>query len=238
MGTTSFLIDDRIAIDAGALARRLSVEEQARIDHVFFTHSHLDHVVGLPFLLDSVFEERREPVIAHGSEQTLAALEQHVFNNVIWPDFRKLCNAHGPLLAFEALEPGRVQRLGDVALVPFALDHSVPCLGYLVQSATGSVAICGDTCSIDGLLEALGAVRNLKAVILEASFPRALEAVAKASRHLSTDGLAREVARLPPDLPVLVTHLKPECADVIADEIAALGLPQVALLEEQREYEF
>ena len=49
--STSFLIDDDILLDAGSGAMRLTRAAMARIDHVFITHSHLDHILSLPLLL-------------------------------------------------------------------------------------------------------------------------------------------------------------------------------------------
>ena len=45
--STSFLVNDRIAIDAGAIAGRLSLDEQSRIETVLVSHPHLDHVRDL-----------------------------------------------------------------------------------------------------------------------------------------------------------------------------------------------
>lgn len=52
--TTSFLLDDRILIDAGTGVGDLTLEEMLRIEHVFLTHSHLDHIAALPLMIDSM----------------------------------------------------------------------------------------------------------------------------------------------------------------------------------------
>jgi 3',5'-cyclic-nucleotide phosphodiesterase len=46
--TTSFLINDSILIDAGTGVGDLSFSALTRIEHVFITHSHLDHIACLP----------------------------------------------------------------------------------------------------------------------------------------------------------------------------------------------
>ena len=56
--TTSLLLDDDILIDAGTGLEDLTVEQLERIDHVFLTHSHLDHVSGLPLMIDSIGARR------------------------------------------------------------------------------------------------------------------------------------------------------------------------------------
>ena len=85
--TTSFLINHNILIDAGTGVGDLTLEEMRRIDHVFLTHSHLDHVAALPLMLDAVSSLRNHPVQVHALPATIAALQAHVFNNTIWPDF-------------------------------------------------------------------------------------------------------------------------------------------------------
>ena len=45
--TTSLLVDGDVLIDAGTGVGDLSLEEMSRIQHVFLTHSHLDHIAIL-----------------------------------------------------------------------------------------------------------------------------------------------------------------------------------------------
>jgi ribonuclease BN (tRNA processing enzyme) len=59
--TTSMLVDHDILIDAGTGVADLSLAELALIDHVFLTHSHLDHIASLPLLIDSVSDCATNP---------------------------------------------------------------------------------------------------------------------------------------------------------------------------------
>jgi len=238
MRPSCLLLDDRLALDAGALTTTLPLEAQARVDHVVLTHAHLDHVATLPFLIDNVFPLRDTPVTVLGSQQTIDTLQAHLFNDSLWPDFTAIRNDRTVLLQYEVLEPGRPRSLGDLTLTPFAMDHSVPCHGYLVQGPDSALAVCGDTCSTEGVAQALAAARGLAAVVLEVSFPERAADVARASRHLTPSGFAREVARLPAGVPVFVTHLKPDMVDELRAEVLALGLEQVQFLEQDREYVF
>ena len=85
--TTSMLIDDDCLIDAGSGVLRLGLDELARIDHVFLTHSHLDHIVELPFLADLVVTQKSTPLKIYGLSSTLDDLRRYVFNDRVWPDF-------------------------------------------------------------------------------------------------------------------------------------------------------
>jgi hypothetical protein len=110
--TTSFLLDDDILIDAGTGVGDLTLDEMARIDHILVSHSHLDHVLAIGLLADSVTRRRvadeRPPVQVHALPQTIAALRAHVFNGVIWPDFTRLPSPDHPVLRFVPIEVGHV----------------------------------------------------------------------------------------------------------------------------------
>ena len=66
------LIDDDVLIDAGTGIGDLALEDLDPIRHVFLTHAHLDHVAGLPMLVDRVFDENfTEPLTVYAREETL-----------------------------------------------------------------------------------------------------------------------------------------------------------------------
>src|SRR3569623_2728566 len=106
--TTSLLVDDDILIAAGRGVGDLSLEQMAKVSHVFVTHSHLDHVAFLQLLVDSVFELSHEPLIIHGLPETLRALNQRIFNWVIWPAFNKLPTPQRPVMVNAPMQPGEV----------------------------------------------------------------------------------------------------------------------------------
>ena len=83
--TTSFLIDGRILIDAGTGVGDLTLDEMQAIDHVFLTHSHLDHIAALPLMLDAISSRRSQPVQVHALPETIAALQAHVLTTSSGP---------------------------------------------------------------------------------------------------------------------------------------------------------
>ena len=83
MRTTSFLLYDNILIDAGTGVCDLTLEQLMKIDYLFLTHSHLDHICSLPFMLDAVGMLRSNPLTVFGIPETIKALQDHIFNNVI-----------------------------------------------------------------------------------------------------------------------------------------------------------
>ena len=122
--TTSLLVDEDILIDAGSGVGDLSLDEMAAVRHIFLTHSHLDHIAYIPLMLDSIFEERAEPLVVHGQAVTLEALQKHIFNWVIWPDFARLPSTDRPVLRYETMAPGQVMDMGGRSFEMIPVEHA------------------------------------------------------------------------------------------------------------------
>ncbi|HLD14454.1 MAG TPA: 3',5'-cyclic-nucleotide phosphodiesterase [Burkholderiales bacterium] len=218
--TTALLVDDDILIDAGTGVGELEVEALARIDHVFFTHSHLDHVAALPFLLDTVGAMRSNPIIVHAQEVTLTALRGHIFNNVIWPDFAHIPTPEKPFMKYATLAPGVETTLGKRRIRSVPVNHVVPAVGYLVHGPGGSLAFSGDTTVNDSFWQAVNACDDLKHVIIETSFPDSQAELSRISKHLCPSMLVSELRKLKPGPSIHITHLQPGLEDGIMAEIA------------------
>jgi len=218
--TTSLLVDDDILIDAGTGVGELALEALKRIDHVFLTHSHLDHHAALPMLLDTVGAARTRPITVHAQEATLAALRTHVFNNVIWPDFSRIPTPEKPFMSYALLPPGGEAVLGVRRIRSAPVTHTVPAVGYIVRGNNGSLAFSGDMTVNDGFWTALNACDDLRHVIVETSFLDADEELARISAHLCPSMLAGELRKLRPGPQVHITHLQPGFEDGIMAEIA------------------
>ena len=230
--TTSFLIDHDVLIDAGTGVGDLSLAEMACIDHVFLTHSHLDHVAALPLMVDAVAGQRRKPITVHALAGTIAALRDHVFNNVIWPDFSRIPSASTPLLAFEPLEIGAIVALAGKRIEALPALHTVPAVGYSVCSgASGCWVFSGDT---GGTPEFWARVNQLpvRMLVLETAFSNREQRLAELSRHLSPRTLASELDAIAStgDYPVYITHTKPAQTEIIMREISDLADTRSALL--------
>ncbi len=218
--TTSLLLDDDILIDAGTGVGELALDELQRVDHVFLTHSHLDHLAALPFMLDTVGAHRTRPVTLHAQPVTLETLQTHIFNNRIWPDFNRIPTPEKPFLTYQPLAVGSEAMLGRRRLRSVPVKHTVPAVGYLVSGPGGSLAFSGDMTVNDGFWQALNACPDLKHVIVETSFLDADEELARVSCHLCPSMLAGELRKLKPGPQVHITHLQPGYEDGIMTEIA------------------
>lgn len=222
--TSSFLLGERILIDAGTGLSRLGSDKLLAVDHVFLTHSHLDHVCALAFMADAVFGLREQPFAIHALPATLAALKAHLFNDVLWPDFSRLPRQGSPTLRYHELNPA--YEFGALHLRPFQAVHSVPAVGYVIDSPAGRTLLSGDTTITDDYITAVAALGPLRWLVMECAFPAAMSGIAGLSGHVSPDGLAQLVQAIDhPGLQVVLTHLKPGCErEIMADVDGRLAL--------------
>lgn len=207
--TTSLLIDRDILIDAGTGVEELSLAELKAIDAVFITHSHLDHIATLPMLVDTVGEFRDKPLTVYATAETTSILRDHIFNWKVWPDFTEIPNAESPFMHFVPIVLGETLVFGDRRITVLPANHTVPAVGFLLDSGRSSLAFSGDTGENAAFWAEINAVSNLRYLIIETAFPDGQRALALASKHLCPSMLASELARLTRPADVFVTHLKP-----------------------------
>ena len=212
--TTSFLLDDSILIDAGTGVGDLALDELARIDHILISHSHLDHVLSIGLLADSVLRMRatqgRGPIVVHALPETLAALRQHIFNNVIWPDFTRLPSVDAPALRFSPIAVGQQLQLDGHRIEVLSAAHTVPAVGFAVDGGDqrGWWIYTGDTGPNPLLWQRLASMKVAQLVI-ETAFSDEERSLANLSRHLCPTSLREELSQLAGSVDVYVTHIKP-----------------------------
>ena len=219
--TTSFLVDSDVLIDAGTGVGDLSLAELTRIDHVFVTHSHLDHVTSIPFLVDTVGGMRSEPITVHATAATIGILRKHLFNWALWPDFAEIPTADAPYMRYEEVALGRSVRLGARSFTPLPAVHTVPAIGYHLDSGAGSLVFSGDTGPNDEHWRIVNRIANLKVLIIETAFSNKERELAEVSKHLCPSMLIEELAKLELDPAVWITHLKPGEIELTMQEIEA-----------------
>ena len=160
--TTSFLVDDDVVIDCGTGVGDLAAAELARVTDVFLTHAHVDHTGFLPMLIDATIAARAEPLVVHGTTETLDALARHVFNNEIWPDFTRIPTPERPFLRYATLAVGEAMEVKGRHFTALPVAHTVPAVGYHLDSGRASLVFSGDTGPCDSLWRAVNNIGNLK----------------------------------------------------------------------------
>ena len=172
--TTSLLVDDDILIDAGTGVGDLTLAEMARIRHIFITHSHLDHIAGIPLMVDSIFGQITQPIVIHASAETVNALRQHIFNWTIWPDFTRLPSDQRGVMRYEVMVPYEVRVIEGRIVRMIPVNHIVPAVAYSIEHNGRVAAFTGDTTTNDTLWAALNDYPGLEVLIAECAFPKRL----------------------------------------------------------------
>lgn len=217
--TTSLLLDEEILIDAGTGVGDLSLAQQRRIRHVFLTHCHLDHVCGLAFMADNLFDLIEQPITVHASRETLQALREHVFNWKIWPDFSQLPDETSPLLRWREMAMEESVELGEERrITAFRVLHTVPANGYAIEGRSGTFAFTGDTYADDMLWTFLNRLPRLDKLMIEIAFPDEEAALSHASKHFTPELLGRELRKLEHKPRLYLTHHKPGTETYIEKE--------------------
>jgi len=237
--TTSFLVDQDILIDAGTGVGDLSLAELALIDHIFVTHSHLDHVNSIAFFLDSVGALRPKPVTVYAMGPTIETLKKHLFNWDVWPDFTQIPTPEAPWLRYQEIEVGKVIALGGRKITVLPANHTVPAVGYHLDSGKGSLVFTGDTGPNDALWTAVNQVANLKFLIIETAFSDKDRRLAELALHLCPSMLGEELAKLERPAEIYITHLKPAEIELTMQEIEELpGDRRLLPLQNNHVFEF
>lgn len=217
--TTSFLLDQDVLIDAGTGVMELSLTELALIDHVFVTHSHLDHIACIPFMVDSVGFMRDHPLTIYASEDTLDILRQHIFNWKIWPDFSEIPNTQQPYMRYQPIEMGVTTVLNGRKITAIPANHVVPAVGYHLDSGAASLVFSGDTTTNDPLWDVVNKIDNLRYLVIETAFSNSEKELAIISKHLCPSMLAEELAKFKREAEIFITHLKPGELELTMGEI-------------------
>ncbi len=222
--TSSFLVNERVAIDAGALTSGLELAEQAKIEVCLVSHAHLDHVRDLSTLADNRCQMNAPTLTVAGTRETLTMLRTHFFNGVIWPDFSQISSANGPTLRFQELDPERPTELAGMKVRAVMVSHTIETAAFVIEDERGAIAYSGDTGPTDRMWEVLDELPHLKALLMEVSFPNREQGLATASGHHTPRTLGADLAkfRAPTDLPTLLYHIKPVFQAEVEKECAAL----------------
>lgn len=229
--TTSFLINGELLIDAGAVASVLSVDEQTKIDHILISHSHLDHIKDLAFLCDNCFGLRKDPFEVYTHASVKKILKDHLFNETIWPDFTILPNEIHPTIRINAIEPEKTFSIEKYKITPILVQHPNDAMGFIIEDPSCAVLFTVDTAATERIWQKARDIKNLKAIFTEVSFPNALKGVAKSSDHHTPSSLKQEISKMPPSIPIILTHFKPNYREVIFKELKELNEDRIQVLE-------
>ncbi len=209
--TSAFVIDQRLALDAGSLTSGLDLPAQMRLEACLVSHSHLDHIRDLATIADNRCQAEAPPLVVGATRATIAALKTHFFNNVIWPDFSVIPCPARPAIQFVELTPEVPVTLAGYAVRAVEVSHTIDTAGFILEGPGGALAYSGDTGPTQRLWELLNDVHDLRALLMEVSFPNREQRLATVSGHHTPQTLIEDLKKLhrPGDVPVLLYHIKP-----------------------------
>jgi ribonuclease BN (tRNA processing enzyme) len=235
---TTYLINDTVAIDAGSLGLCGTPEEQSRVQHVFLTHSHIDHIGSVPLFVENAYAEGRDCVTFHGSDEVLDCLRRDIFNDRVWPDFISMSKTETPFLRLATLTACQPVDIAGLRITPVPVNHVVPTFGFVIEDGKSSVVIVSDTGPTEEIWDHANQAPNLRAVFLEASFPNALGWLAAASKHLTPAMFGTEVRKLQRRALIVAVHIKARYRETIIRELQALDLPDLEVGQFEKAYVF
>lgn len=217
---TSFLIDGKILIDAGAVAETLEIAEQALIEDIFISHAHLDHTCQMAYLFDNCFGLNSRPFEVHANAPVMEAIKKHLFNNVIWPDFSTLPNKDKPTVKYNVLTPGEGKHYGDYHVLPIQVNHNGGAVGFIFTKDEESLVFTLDTAATDQIWKESHKCKKVVGIFTEVSFPNHMQNIADLSLHHTPQSLEKEIDKMPRDCPIYISHLKPNFLHQLEEEIS------------------
>jgi cAMP phosphodiesterase len=222
--TSAFVVDERIAIDAGSLTSGVDLKGQCALEAVLVSHAHLDHVRDLATLADNRSQNGAPTLPIVATRQTIAILKEHFFNDLLWPNFARIPTKHAPAIRYVEIDPATPLSLGSYGVRAVPVSHSIACCAFIVSREGASIAYSGDTGPTERLWKALNSTPDLKALLMEVSFPNDESKLARLSGHHTPESLAADMKKLERslELPTLLYHIKPSFQAKVERECARL----------------
>jgi len=220
--TSSFYLNNKNVIDAGNLLESMDVRT-VEIENIWITHSHLDHIIDIAYILDNYFNLRKKSLNIIGLPKTIQSIKENFLNDTIWPDFSKIKLKQSDEMAvtYTELEIDTEYRVGDNETIrAFQTDHTVASCGFIYKKDKSSVMITADTLCLDNVINILEKDLNISALVVECSFSNDLKELAIESKHLTSELLFNQLERLKrDDIRLYINHIKPAFLKKVTEEI-------------------
>jgi ribonuclease BN (tRNA processing enzyme) len=219
----SLLVDDILAIDAGALTSGLSFEAQQKIRAILLTHHHYDHIRDIPAIAMNLFL-RNKTINIYSIPPVYEALTNHLLNDELYTNFLQKPEPN-PTVRFTVIESGKLLQIEGYSILAVPVNHSIPTVGYQVASPDGKVIFYASDTG-PGLAECWQHV-SPQLLIIEVTAPDKYKDWAASSGHLAPSLLKQELqsfGEVNGYLPqVVVVHMSPHLEKELEVEIAAVA---------------
>jgi cAMP phosphodiesterase len=225
-GTTCVRVSKHCVIDAGNLINTFG-DDVFTIEHIFLTHSHLDHIIDIPFLADLFVTQMSISLKIYGLKETLDDLRQFIFNHRIWPNFEEinLIGHDNKTIELIEIETDIPYSIDDVILTPFKTNHTDGSCGYMIEKNGSAILFTADTYRCPRIWELLDNNPHIHTLVIEVSFPSSFDKLARDSKHLTPALLQSELTRCKRnDFKIYTMHLKTLFAPTIIHELKTMKL--------------
>ncbi len=234
-----FVIDDKVAIDAGSLAISATPKQKEQLRDVILTHAHIDHIAGLPLFIDDLFASIVKPVEIYATQEVIDILEKNIFNWDVYPKFSELENDNGVVSSYIPFEIGKTFKVEHLEVKAIGVNHKVPSVGFIVNDQNSKFAITGDTAEMSKFWEVVNNEKDLNALMIECAFPDRLKELADVSHHLTPKKLSDELKKFQnKDCPIYVINIKPMYYEEIIKDLSSMKLANLEVLEVGKIYNF
>jgi cAMP phosphodiesterase len=236
---TCFVIDDCVAVDAGSIAIASNHEQRSKVRDIIVTHPHMDHVASLPIFIDDLYPTLQQPMRIHATSEVIDLLERDIFNWNLYPRFSDLKNSYGPVMEYLPIPIGKPFTVAHLNVIAVPVNHIVPTVGLVVSDGQKSVAFSSDTAETEEFWRMVNEMKHLDALLIEASFPDRLAKLAEVSRHFTPSSLDQELKKLNHNgMDIMAVHLKPSYREEIIQQLNALNIPKLSVMEPGRVYKW
>lgn len=228
-----------MAVDAGSIALALSPDQREKVRDIIVTHPHMDHIASLPIFIDDLYPVLKTPMRVYATQEVIGLLERDIFNWNVYPRFSELRNDYGPVMEYVPIPIGEEFKVAHLTVTAVPVNHIVPTVGLVVGDGKSTVAFSSDTYETEDFWKTVNRAADVHALLIEASFPDSMGKLAEVSRHFTPASLKRELTKLNHNgLDILAVHIKPAYRQTIIDELNALAIPGLGVMEPGRTYDF
>ncbi len=236
-GLTSFLVNEKLCIDAGNITGALDINEQRKIENIIISHTHLDHIRDIPLIADNFIEIPGKMLNIYSHEFAIKALKENFFNNIIFPDFACIPE-NNPVINYHIVKNKSPFIVNGIKITPIFVNHTVPNMGYILDDGKVAFGFISDTYKTEDIYFEINKNKRIRFVIIEVSFPNELEEIAYLSKHLTPKLLEEELKKIRDDIKIYIYHLKPAYEKKIHEELKLLSTnKEISILEDGLEIE-